>query len=179
MVSWWCFHIYAYSILFPVVLRAMNLKPWISYVIIMRVFKFQRSSSVMDVCFPLKLSFLKTLFSSQFSRPYVQYPIMFLNVQWNNRFPVNSARGLYLFFSFFGLFDFFDDHLNMVPKDFPMVGWRLQDPFNLQAIFGLGKAYAADEQWERCCNVSWVGRCEFRNAPVMVVSSPGKPREHG
>jgi hypothetical protein len=35
MVSWWCFHIYAYSILFPVMLRAMNLKPW-----------FQRSSSV-------------------------------------------------------------------------------------------------------------------------------------
>lgn len=28
-----------------------------------------------------------------------------------------------------------------------------EDPFNLQAIFGLGKAYAADEQWDRCCNV--------------------------
>lgn len=28
-----------------------------------------------------------------------------------------------------------------------------EDPFNLQAIFGLGKAYAADEQWERYCNV--------------------------
>ena len=29
----------------------------------------------------------------------------------------------------------------------------LQDPFNLLAIYGLGKAYAADEQWDRCCNV--------------------------
>lgn len=27
--------------------------------------------------------------------------------------------------------------------------------------------------------LGWLGRCEFRNAPVMVVSSPGKPREHG
>mmetsp|Transcript_96857 Transcript_96857/g.134461 ORF Transcript_96857/g.134461 Transcript_96857/m.134461 type:complete len:280 (-) Transcript_96857:169-1008(-) len=28
-----------------------------------------------------------------------------------------------------------------------------EDPFNLLAIYGLGKAYAVDEQWDRCCNV--------------------------